>query len=165
MLRGKESYLRHTSGGHTGAQVIRPSGLRIRASLQGPVLIRCRYWRSGDYISGKPWSPCAGDRGTKAGDLMGRRIRSQIWKAPGQYQQQDSSSLNTRTVKHGQKHMYTSGYNNATHSQSCTCKSKHCPWRYSSGSTEWHAEWRHMGTLREENGQEMRGNLLFWSLS
>lgn len=72
VLRGKEKYLLYTSGGHTGAQVIQPSRLRIWASLQRYY----RYWRSGDYISGKLWSPCTGDRGTKAQQW-------EIWSAEG----------------------------------------------------------------------------------
>lgn len=42
----------------------------------GPVQSHSRYWRSGDYISGKLWSPCTGDRGTKA-------QRREIWWAGG----------------------------------------------------------------------------------
>lgn len=84
VLRGRESYLLCTSQGHTGAQVKQRSRLRMHASLQRC----CRYWRSGDYISRRQQSPCTGDMGTKGttmGDLMGRGIRSWIWKAPGQY--------------------------------------------------------------------------------
>lgn len=50
--------------------------LRICGSLHRPVQTHYRYWRTGDYISGKLWSPCAGDRGTKA-------QRWEIWWAGG----------------------------------------------------------------------------------
>lgn len=177
MLRGKESNLWHTSGGHTGAQVIPPSRLRIRAFLQRPVQIHCRYCRSGDYISGKLWSPCAGDRGTKA-------QRWEIWWAggleAGSERRQASISSKTPTSlwihahtahseTHAKTHVYI-GIQQCTQSQSYTCKSKHCPQCDLSGLTGWHAEWRHMGTLRERKEQarrirKTRGNLLFWSSS
>lgn len=72
-------------------------------------------WRSGDYTSGKPWSPCAGDTGTKAqtmGDLMGRRIRKLDLKGARPVSAARLLLVSEythieRAEQHGQKHMYT----------------------------------------------------------
>lgn len=65
------------------------AGLGIGASLlqmlQIPKVWRLHKW--GATVS-LLWRQ--GHKGTVTGDLMGTRIRSWIWKAPGQYQQHDS---------------------------------------------------------------------------
>lgn len=90
---------------------------------------RCK--RSGDYTSGKLWS----HKGTTMADLMGRGIRSWIWKAPGQYQLQDCSL--TQSCMHKNTHL----------------QCKHCVQRVSGRLACRMASWRH--TQGEERPEEI----------
>lgn len=124
-----------------------------------------RYWRSGDYISRRKQSPCGGDMGTKGTtmeDLMGRGIRSCIWKAPGQY---ISSKTPASRWRHTHMHRNTEMNIKTSRGFNKTLKHNHAHALWALCSewlvADWHAGWRHESILRDK--KEERKSFVLWS--